>query len=367
MTHEVIEIESKDADRVHILAGTIVSTSDGMAEVDIDGYEIFADVPVFYHCPDSETADGMPFTENDRVLIVNSGDAVTLSVANMKVIGFEDGLPRSCQIRIRLYRGDGVEVTGWGPGGGGNILTFLTLRNSNNEWIEQTVEYNEETKYWELSVDNKEDEDPKGYWIVWRCVDGRLGNYPYRYFPVWDAVGAVSNLRQEEDLVKSGDLIDIIPYFSYDQHSDAQENCHSWYAGFQTSAQRWTIARSSVAYYTRFKLGVLAPETNCLGPGWVLSCTEFSHTVAGILPDLSAFTSLQPINVQIPEVVAEEIKSKLGDGLGEWDNFNAQFPSISVGDGGISFDTFISNFIKGGSYDISISAFPSPVPYTLAF
>lgn len=111
MTREVIEIESKDADRVHILAGTIVSTGEGIAEVDIDDYGIFAGVPVFYHCEESETADGMPFIVNDRVLIVNSGDAVTLSVANMKVVGFEDGLPRKCCLATEKFTTGDISYT----------------------------------------------------------------------------------------------------------------------------------------------------------------------------------------------------------------------------------------------------------------
>lgn len=272
-------------------------------------------------------------------------------------------------IRIRLYRGDGVEITGWGSGGGGNILTFLTLRNSNNEWIEQTVEYNEDTRYWELSVDNKEDEDPKGYWIVWQCVNGRLGNYPYRYFPVWDAVGAVSNLRQDEDLVKSGDLVDIIPYFDYTNYIDPTESCSAGTPGFSESSQKWIIASSSVDYYVRYRIparpSVVGMPVNCQGREWTLSCSEFDYTVPadGKIPnEISAFASAA-INVQISQDVADLIIDKLG-GI---DAFNAQFPSISIGEGGISTDMFIANFTEGGSFDIATNTFGSPIPYTLDF
>lgn len=101
MTHEVVEIESKDAGRVHVLVGTIgeiYSDSDETwtADVDIDDYGIIVDVPAFYNCQDKETATLMPFSKDDRVLIINSGDAVNLSAADMKIIGFEDGLPMSC-------------------------------------------------------------------------------------------------------------------------------------------------------------------------------------------------------------------------------------------------------------------------------
>lgn len=96
MTREVIEIESKDAGRVHILTGIVTDTGDGTADVDIDNHGVVSDIPTFYHCPDSETADGNPFSVDDRVLVVNSGSALSPIIANMKVIGFEDGLPREC-------------------------------------------------------------------------------------------------------------------------------------------------------------------------------------------------------------------------------------------------------------------------------
>ena len=104
MTHEVVEIEAKNAGTVHVLVGK-VTDMDKVAmtvDVDIDDYDSFFDIPIFYHCSESKTiADGSPyfqFAEGDRVIIVNYGDAKNLSVANMKVVGFEDGLPRYCRI-----------------------------------------------------------------------------------------------------------------------------------------------------------------------------------------------------------------------------------------------------------------------------
>jgi len=116
MSYETIPIVKADAKTVHILTGTIVSTGAGVAEVNIDGYGVYSDVPVFYHCPESETADGIPFTIGDRVIIVNSGDAITLSVSNMKVVGFEDGLPRRCLFYIR------PTFNGFSPVYGGEII-----------------------------------------------------------------------------------------------------------------------------------------------------------------------------------------------------------------------------------------------------
>lgn len=94
MAYETIPITVKDAGRVHMLTGIVTDTGDGTADVDIDNHGVVSDIPTFYHCPDSETADGSPFSVDDRVLVVNSGSGV--DVANMKVIGFEDGLPREC-------------------------------------------------------------------------------------------------------------------------------------------------------------------------------------------------------------------------------------------------------------------------------
>lgn len=96
MSYETIPIEAKDAGTVHILAGTITDIGDGVVDIIIDEYGSFEDVSVFYHCPGSESADGNPFSVDDRVIVVNYGDAETLSVFDMKVVGFEDGLPRIC-------------------------------------------------------------------------------------------------------------------------------------------------------------------------------------------------------------------------------------------------------------------------------
>ncbi|MCE7739409.1 MAG: hypothetical protein GPJ50_08525 [Candidatus Heimdallarchaeota archaeon] len=101
MTREIIPIEAKNAGTVHILAGTVtdVDIANNKVNVNIDSYGSFSDIPVFYHCEDDrETANGMPFLGGERVVIVNYGSAVTLSISDMKVVGFEDGLPRKCPV-----------------------------------------------------------------------------------------------------------------------------------------------------------------------------------------------------------------------------------------------------------------------------
>lgn len=105
MSYETIPIEAEDARTVHVLVGTVMAIDEknGTVDVNIDSYGSFTNIPVFYHCQEdedhsSEAADGMPFLGDERVIIVNHGDAVNLSVNDMKVVGFEDGLPRKCPI-----------------------------------------------------------------------------------------------------------------------------------------------------------------------------------------------------------------------------------------------------------------------------
>lgn len=97
MSYETIQVESKDASTVHVLVGTVKEIGNNIVTVDIDNYGLYEDIPVFYHCENSaEVNDGMPFVCNDRAIIINYGSVETLSVVDMRVVGFEDGLPRGC-------------------------------------------------------------------------------------------------------------------------------------------------------------------------------------------------------------------------------------------------------------------------------
>lgn len=109
MTHESIEI-TENASSVHVLAGTVTDTGVGVIDVNIDEYGEITDIPVFYHCQGKETtANADVFITNDRVLIVNKGNAETLSVSDLKVVGFEDGLPRLCSSYIVVdYTSGGI-------------------------------------------------------------------------------------------------------------------------------------------------------------------------------------------------------------------------------------------------------------------
>lgn len=109
MTHEVIDIGAESAGSVHILKGTItdVDVEESKANVSIDGYSEIADIPLFYHCQNKETVAGADvFAIDDRVLIVNKGNAEILSASDMKVVGYEDGLPRICPFYIDIKIND---------------------------------------------------------------------------------------------------------------------------------------------------------------------------------------------------------------------------------------------------------------------
>lgn len=207
MTREVIEIESKNASRAHILTGIVTDIGDGVVDVDIDDHGVVSDIPVFYHCPDSETADGNPFSIDDRVIIVNSGGDV--DVANMKVIGYEDGLPRECGFKIKLTRGDGTLITE-----DSGLLTYIQLYNSDNiplsitELIYTPVPKTGEDVdgFWSFNLSDSADADENGYWVAYSCEDGIATQYPYRY--------KNDDKDKDEDLIDIGAYEDIIPYWN---------------------------------------------------------------------------------------------------------------------------------------------------------
>ena len=272
MTYETIPIEAKDADRVHILTGTIVSTGDGVAEVNIDDYGIIADVPIFYHCPKSETADTMPFIENERVLIINSGSAATPSIANMKVFGFEDGLPRG-DFRFRLTREDDINPDNH------TLLTNVhdmrhSFVDSNGNWIWTDWEYNTTTEYWDLTFhdpnhrsgswdDPSPNLDPNGYWIwYWsNLIATNVLNtqYPHRY--------KFADQQNNDDLIKPGAYKGLLPYWktALGWNKDITDACtgacpaefyvSSFRVQFNAPFAQILTVYSSVPYIVSYKTG----------------------------------------------------------------------------------------------------------------
>lgn len=132
--YETIPIEKKDAKTVHVLTGTVtkIDTLNTKVDVNIDDYAEYEAIPVFYHCEGSETAEGLPFFVGDKVIIVNHGDTETLSVADMKVVGFEDGLPRYCPIEtvyVSMTVGTTVRCFVWDASGN----TFASINKNDGE------------------------------------------------------------------------------------------------------------------------------------------------------------------------------------------------------------------------------------------
>lgn len=133
MDYELTPIEAKAAGKTHVLMGTIVDTRDCdiktysqddrwaiKADVEIDDYGLFEDVPVFYHCQFSERAglgtagglitEGSPFVKDDRVVVLNTGGVDDLLAENLKIVAYKDGLPRQCIFQFRITRDDGVVI-----------------------------------------------------------------------------------------------------------------------------------------------------------------------------------------------------------------------------------------------------------------
>lgn len=149
MEYEFLPIEGKAAGKSHILRGTIVDTRIDVktyavnaygkdtwiikADVDTDDYGLIEDIIIFYHCQYAEKAgraafqdleedpfdgdsppylamEGSPFLKDDRVIVVNYGTEDGLVASNLRVVGYEDGLPRQCVFQFRITRDDGAVV-----------------------------------------------------------------------------------------------------------------------------------------------------------------------------------------------------------------------------------------------------------------
>jgi len=194
LSYETIPIEAKNASRTHVLTGTYVEAGagDNTANVTVDIYGLLADIPIFYHCPDSETADGNPFAADDRVLVTNSGEGAV--AANMKVIGFEDGLPRNCGFQFKFTRGETTLITE-----ADDLSLSISVYNSDDVGVSITTPiYNQTTEFWEFNIADVGDFDPDGYWIDYNCDDGLLTQYPFKY--------------KEDDKDKTEDLIHVGTY-----------------------------------------------------------------------------------------------------------------------------------------------------------
>ena len=212
MTYKTIDINPVDAGRSHILVGSITEVGfcevgEGfVADVDIDDYGAFSSIPIFYHCQNAESqveeeaTKGNPFVVGDRVLILNTGDATEeLSVDNMEVFGFEDGLPRYCGFQFKITRGDGTVITeDFG-------LSFQCRNASGTYFIPDNILYNENTGYWSFGIPFG-NVDPGGYWVKFSDIDDSIDTvYPMKY--------KVAEQYQAEDLIQIGRYDADVPYW----------------------------------------------------------------------------------------------------------------------------------------------------------
>jgi hypothetical protein len=246
MVHENISLTKAEGNISHVLIGTIMAIGSdaedtpeiGTANVAIDSYELVENVPIFYHCEDSEIVSTKhPFVQNDKVLIVNYGSATSLSTENMKIVGYEDGLPRYCGWRFKLFRDDDTTIRD----GAGNItkasgilldlfqlkyiilyglysgsLDWWTALPGNYGWAAQYWTYNEEdgiwyyddtdpdypewawkgtynpdTNWFTVEQPDAQKSDDNLYWLSFECAEYTTG---YGWDPAVNAAVSVSNI-----------------------------------------------------------------------------------------------------------------------------------------------------------------------------
>jgi hypothetical protein len=76
----------------------------------------FADVPIFYHCPEQTTVAGGSdaFTEDDHVIVLNEGGGPVASIDDLTIIGFPEEL-RPCEGDYILCVSERIWQTSWAP------------------------------------------------------------------------------------------------------------------------------------------------------------------------------------------------------------------------------------------------------------
>lgn len=116
MVHENISLTKAEGNKAHVLIGTIVAVGSieedtpdiGTANVDIDSHGLVENVPIFYHCEGDKAASAGGFKIGDRVLVLNNEPDI--STESTKIVGYEDGLPKSCGWRFKLFRDDDTTI-----------------------------------------------------------------------------------------------------------------------------------------------------------------------------------------------------------------------------------------------------------------
>lgn len=324
MDYELLSIESEDAGKSHILYGTIVGKVAGQrnietylsgsewgitADINIDDYGLYQDVPVFYHCQYSEkagkdiTTEGSPFVSGDRVVIKNLGDPKdAINISNLAVVGYEDGLPRPCVFQFRITRDDGtiidkdlittIRIRQEDPDNPGTYRTvaLVTTYVAGPSWSKvgdtwyyhldsyftYDYSYNEATEIWTVpfmlrtaSPNSITPKDGKDFWVFIEAADGEVGQldgdggYVYKTADYYQADHAlVPKFYEAKTPYFKVISYDNTPYVKYPDDSV----CGLCYTG---NATRSVTVKSSIEYSLR--LIVQNPGVSFWGK-WIENC-----------------------------------------------------------------------------------------------
>jgi len=91
-----------------IVVGTIteVKHDTNKANVETEKWGIISDIPIHYHCPDTETVDDghLAFADDDQVYLLHDGSGLPPSASTLKIVGRVEGLKecRGYLIAIRI-------------------------------------------------------------------------------------------------------------------------------------------------------------------------------------------------------------------------------------------------------------------------
>lgn len=170
-----------------IIIGTVTSVDHdtNKASVTTDDWETISDIPIHYHCPDTETVDDghQAFEEDDEVYILHDGSSFPPSVSTMKVVGRVEGL-KLCFIAVILINFRNTDYIVWDPKNdclfklyndiGDEITQPNTLSNINgaknlpgSSWTDAATKTGEETPAGKASVSlpcAPCDQGGTGYW-----------------------------------------------------------------------------------------------------------------------------------------------------------------------------------------------------------
>lgn len=350
MDYELTPIETKAAGKSHVLMGTIVDTRDCdiktyaqgddkwviRADVEIDEHGLFEDIPVFYHCQFSKTAgraafeeveegkeddlitEGSPFVKDDRVMVLNDGDSDSLSVENLKIVGYEDGLPRQCVFQFRITRDDGTVIDE-------SLLSYILIHQSTDSsvevigsihgyhpaddpedaafWVKEEdtwhysretspgylteCSYNTITQIWTVPFVTWPDKEPKygkDFWASFLCEGSVACMYVDREIDSRGYIYIRDDFCQESHKIVSKFYEVVVPYYKListfrtplaypDECEDSWFWC--WYAS--GGLQSVTI-KSSIPYTIMFKApaswAILYPTGSYWG-NWVENCLHY--------------------------------------------------------------------------------------------